>query len=85
MSLTVTNTHALEWVDYDGTMNAVMVNEGVEDRLSVVKMNSILSRILCHSVAGNFDKDITDRILVDTYNWQELAESEKAICQIAHV
>ena len=34
LSLPVTNTHALEWVDYDGTIpdNAVMVNEGVEDR-----------------------------------------------------
>jgi hypothetical protein len=34
LSLPVTNTHALEWVDYDGSIpdNAVSVNEGTEDR-----------------------------------------------------
>ena len=36
LSLPVTNTHALEWVDYDGTIpdNAVSVNTD----LSVVEM-----------------------------------------------
>ena len=84
MSLPVTNTHALEWVDYDGTIpdNAVMVNEGVEDR-PICRKNERIGLIkndLCHSVkaGGNFDKkDIDDgyQILVDTYNWQEVAES----------
>ena len=84
LSLPVTNTHALEWVDYDGTIpdNAVMVNEGVEDR-PICRKNARIGLIkndLCHSVkaGGNFDKkDIDDgyQILVDTYNWQEVAES----------
>ena len=84
LSLPVTNTHALEWVDYDGTIpdNAVMVNEGVEDR-PICRKNERIGLIkndLCHSVkaGGNFDKkDIDDgyQILVDTYNWQEVAES----------
>ena len=83
MSLPVTNTHALEWVDYDGTIpdNAVMVNEGVEDR-PICRKNERIGLIkndLCHSVkaGGNFDKkDIDDgyQILVDTYNAYEVAE-----------
>ena len=83
LSLPVTNTHALEWVDYDGTIpdNAVMVNEGVEDR-PICRKNERIGLIkndLCHSVkaGGNFDKkDIDDgyQILVDTYNAYEVAE-----------
>ena len=83
LSLPVTNTHALEWVDYDGTIpdNAVMVNEGVEDR-PICRRNARIGLIkndLCHSVkaGGNFDKkDIDDgyQILVDTYNAYEVAE-----------
>ena len=83
MALPVTNTHALEWVDYDGTIpdNAVMVNEGVEDR-PICRKNERIGLIkndLCHSVkaGGNFDKkDIDDgyQILVDTYNAYEVAE-----------
>ena len=83
LSLPVTNTHALEWVDYDGTIpdNAVMVNEGVEDR-PICRKNERIGLIkndLCHSVkaGGNFDKkDIDDgyQILVDTYNSYEVAE-----------
>ena len=84
LSLPVTNTHALEWVDYKRQIpdNAVMVNEGVEDR-PICRKNERIGLIkndLCHSVkaGGNFDKkDIDDgyQILVDTYNWQEVAES----------
>ena len=83
LSLPVTNTHALEWVDYDGTIpdNAVMVNEGVEDRPMCRKNEHIgmIKNDLCHSVkaGGNFDKkDIDDgyQILVDTYNAYEVAE-----------
>ena len=83
LSLPVTNTHALEWVDYDGTIpdNAVMVNEGVEDR-PICRRNARIGLIkndLCHSVkaGGDFDKkDIDDgyQILVDTYNAYEVAE-----------
>ena len=83
LSLPVTNTHALEWVDYDGTIpdNAVMVNEGVEDR-PICRKNERIGLIkndLCHSVkaGGNFDKkDIDDgyQILGDTYNAYEVAE-----------
>ena len=83
LSLPVTNTHALEWVDYDGTIpdNAVMVNEGVEDR-PICRKNERIGLIkndLCHSVkaGGNFaKKDIDDgyQILVDTYNAYEVAE-----------
>ena len=86
LSLPVTNTHALEWVDYDGTIpdNAVMVNEGVEDR-PICRKNARIGLIkndLCHSVkaGGNFDKkDIDDgyQILVDTYNSYEVAELDE--------
>ena len=70
-------------MDYDGTIpdNAVMVNEGVEDR-PICRKNERIGLIkndLCHSVkaGGNFDKkDIDDgyQILVDTYNAYEVAE-----------
>ena len=86
LSLPVTNTHALEWVDYDGTIpdNAVMVNEGVEDR-PICRKNERIGLIkndLCHSVkaGGDFDKkDIDDgyQILVDTYNAYEVAELDE--------
>ena len=77
LSLPVTNTHALEWVDYDGTIpdNAVSVNEGTEDR-PICRKNARIGLIkndLCHSVkaGGSFDKKEIDdgyQILVDTYN-----------------
>ena len=77
LSLPVTNTHALEWVDYDGTIpgNAVSVNEGTEDR-PICRRNARIGLIKndkCHSVkaGGSFDKKEIDdgyQILVDTYN-----------------
>ena len=77
LSLPVTNTHALEWVDYAGTIpdNAVSVNEGTEDR-PICRKNARIGLIkndLCHSVkaGGSFDKKEIDdgyQILVDTYN-----------------
>ena len=77
LSLPVTNTHALEWVDYDGTIpdNAVSVNEGTEDR-PICRRNARIGLIKndkCHSVkaGGDFDKKEIDdgyQILVDTYN-----------------
>jgi len=77
LSLPVTNTHALEWVDYDGTIpdNAVIVNEGTEDR-PICRRNARIGLIKndkCHSVkaGGSFDKKEIDdgyQILVDTYN-----------------
>ena len=75
LSLPVTNTHALEWVDYDGTIpdNAVMVNEGVEDR-PICRSGSRIGMILqggkCHSVkrGSKKSKNIEEgyQILVDT-------------------
>ena len=77
LSLPVTNTHALEWVDYDGTIpdDAVSVNEGTEDR-PICRRNARIGLIKndkCHSVkaGGSFDKKEIDdgyQILVDTYN-----------------
>ena len=77
LSLPITNTHALEWVDYDGTIpdNAVSVNEGTEDR-PICRRNARIGLIKndkCHSVkaGGSFDKKEIDdgyQILVDTYN-----------------
>ena len=85
LSLPVTNTHALEWVDYDGTIpdNAVSVNEGTEDR-PICRKNARIGLIkndLCHSVkaGGNFDKkDIDDayQILVDTYNVYDAVQAD---------
>ena len=75
LSLPVTNAHALEWVDYDGTIpdNAVMVNEGVEDR-PICRSGSRIGMILqggkCHSVkrGSKKSKNIEEgyQILVDT-------------------
>ena len=54
LSLTGTDTKAHEWVDYDGTIpdNAVMVNEGVEDRPICRKDDRIgmIQGSKCHSV-----------------------------------
>ena len=85
LSLPVTNTHALEWVDYDGTIpdNAVMVNEGVEDR-PICRKNARIGLIkndLCHSVkaGGSFDKKEIDdgyQILVDTYNVYDAVQAD---------
>ena len=85
LSLPVTNTHALEWVDYDGTIpdNAVMVNEGVEDR-PICRRNARIGLIKndkCHSVkaGGSFDKKEIDdgyQILVDTYNVYDAVQAD---------
>jgi hypothetical protein len=84
LSLPVTNTHALEWVDYDGTIpdNAVMVNEGVEDR-PICRSGSRIGMILqggkCHSVkrGSKKSKNIEEgyQILVDTDVADEATES----------
>ena len=85
LSLPVTNTHALEWVDYDGTIpdNAVSVNEGTEDR-PICRKNARIGLIkndLCHSVkaGGSFDKKEIDdgyQILVDTYNVYDAVQAD---------
>ena len=82
LSLPVTNTHALEWVDYDGTIpdNAVSVNEGTEDR-PICRKNERIGVVndsgRCRSVkiGSGVSKKDDFQILVDTYNWQEVAES----------
>ena len=85
LSLPVTNTHALEWVDYDGTIpdNAVSVNEGTEDR-PICRRNARIGLIKndkCHSVkaGGYFDKKEIDdgyQILVDTYNVYDAVQAD---------
>ena len=85
LSLPVTNTHALEWVDYDGTIpdNAVSVNEGTEDR-PICRKNARIGLIKndkCHSVkaGGSFDKKEIDdgyQILVDTYNVYDAVQAD---------
>ena len=85
LSLPVTNTHALEWVDYDGTIpdNAVSVNEGTEDR-PICRRNARIGLIKndkCHSVkaGGSFDKKEIDdgyQILVDTYNVYDAVQAD---------
>ena len=85
LSLPVTNTHALEWVDYDGTIpdNAVSVNEGTEDR-PICRRNARIGLIKndkCHSVkaGGYFDKKEIDdgyQILVDTYNLYDAVQAD---------
>ena len=85
LSLPVTNTHALEWVDYDGTIpdNAVSVNEGTEDR-PICRRNARIGLIKndkCHSVkaGGSFDKKEIDdgyQILVDTYNVGDAVQAD---------
>ena len=85
LALPVTNTHALEWVDYDGTIpdNAVSVNEGTEDR-PICRKNARIGLIkndLCHSVkaGGSFDKKEIDdgyQILVDTYNVYDAVQAD---------
>ena len=85
LSLPITNTHALEWVDYDGTIpdNAVSVNEGTEDR-PICRRNARIGLIKndkCHSVkaGGSFDKKEIDdgyQILVDTYNVYDAVQAD---------
>ena len=85
LSLPVTNTYALEWVDYDGTIpdNAVSVNEGTEDR-PICRRNARIGLIKndkCHSVkaGGSFDKKEIDdgyQILVDTYNVYDAVQAD---------
>ena len=85
LSLPVTNKHALEWVDYDGTIpdNAVSVNEGTEDR-PICRRNARIGLIKndkCHSVkaGGSFDKKEIDdgyQILVDTYNVYDAVQAD---------
>jgi len=75
LTLPVSSTQALEWVDYDGTIpdNAVSVNEGTEDR-PVCRKNSRIGIVndsgKCYSVkvGGSISKKTQDdgyQILVD--------------------
>jgi len=75
LSLPVTNTHALEWIDYKGYIpeKAVMVNEGVENRpicRSGSRIGIILQGGKCHSVKRGSKKikNIEEgyQILIDT-------------------
>ena len=83
LSLPVTNTHALEWVDYDGTIpdNAVMVNEGVEDR-PICRRNTRIGVVndsgTCRSVrmGGGLAKKDDFQILVDTYNVYDAVQAD---------
>ena len=83
LSLPVTNTHALEWVDYDGTIpdNAVMVNEGVEDR-PICRRNTRIGVVndsgKCRSVrmGGGLAKKDDFQILVDTYNVYDAVQAD---------
>ena len=85
LSLPLTKTHALEWVDYDGTIpdNAVSVIEGTEDR-PICRRNARIGLIKnhkCHSVkaGGSFDKKEIDdgyQILVDTYNVYDAVQAD---------
>ena len=54
LSLPVTNTHALEWVDYDDAQYQTTQSAD----LSVVKM-PVIKNDLCHSVkaGGSFDQE----------------------------
>ena len=84
LSLPVTNTHALEWVDYDGTIpdNAVMVNEGVEDR-PICRNNARIGVVndsgKCRSVkiGSGISKKDDFQILVDTYNVYEAVQADE--------
>ena len=75
VSFTVSSVHALEWVEYEGTIpeNAVSVNEGTEDR-PVCRKNSRIGIVndagKCYSVkvGGGVSKKTEDdgyQILVD--------------------
>ena len=75
VSITVSSVHALEWVEYEGTIpeNAVSVNEGTEDR-PVCRKNSRIGIVndagKCYSVkvGGGVSKKTEDdgyQILVD--------------------
>ena len=75
VSFTVSSVHALEWVEYEGTIpeNAVSVNEGTEDR-PVCRRNSRIGIVndagKCYSVkvGGGVSKKTEDdgyQILVD--------------------
>ena len=83
LSLPVTNTHALEWVDYDGTIpdNAVMVNEGVEDR-PICRRNTRIGVVndsgKCRSVriGGGLARKDDFQILVDTYNVYDAVQAD---------
>ena len=83
LSLPVTNTHALEWVDYDGTIpdNAVSVNEGTEDR-PICRRNTRIGVVndsgKCRSVrmGGGLAKKDDFQILVDTYNVYDAVQAD---------
>ena len=72
VSFTVSSVHALEWVEYEGTIpeNAVSVNEGTEDR-PVCRKNSRIGIVndagKCYSVkvGGGVSKKDDFQILVD--------------------
>ena len=84
LSLPVTNTHALEWVDYDGTIpdNAVSVNEGTEDR-PICRNNERIGVVndsgRCRSVkiGSGVSKKDDFQILVDTYNVYEAVQADE--------
>ena len=84
LSLPVTNTHALEWVDYGGTIpdNAVSVNEGTEDR-PICRNNERIGVVndsgRCRSVkiGSGVSKKDDFQILVDTYNVYEAVQADE--------